>query len=147
MTLKQEQRIIKDIQTNLSLIGKYCINFDLESKEIVLEFYSALSSLQNNFKTEKNISSYLKKNQTTSNYYKIPFLWFSVDFFQLILRFYWNRVSPTVFILKNIRKVVKLLKEYPPNLETEVWEQLQHECNEEIITLLESFHLNCQSFL
>lgn len=142
MTLKQESRFIKDIQTHLLLISKFSTNNNSESKKILVEFCNKLSNLSNNYKSKSDIIKYINKTEFTPHYYETPFLWFSVDFFNLILNYYWIRKSPIVFILKILRKVTRILKKDIAFNKIDIWEGIQYECNKDLCDLLSEFNLD-----
>ena len=106
MVRRHRQLYEKNIQTILEQLQKRIATFDFQSQNLLTEFLSCFLNLNNSDELFQRISEYEGKylGNSALGYFDIPFLWFSVDFCQILKNFF-------PFLQANLQWIQKTLRE------------------------------------
>lgn len=134
--VKRQDLLIKSIDTILIRLPGFKDLYNVESQEILLEFIKVLNTMNDYKNLLTYIEDFKKKYYGREEYYKYPFLWYTIDFFKQI----GNQVRlgkvNLDFILTNLRSIYKAVSKGIKLTETVPWEELQYKSNISLFSLL-----------
>jgi hypothetical protein len=126
------------IETILAQVPNYIVKYSPEEQEILNEFLNVLKAYHvDEISSRKNFSTllteYIQEQREKNEYLEIPFLWFSVYYFdraRLLLSvadFFAEEFYG--YLAKQLRSFFQLVQKGTSLSNEDIWERLQYECS------------------